>query len=1152
MTRSAIRNLPFTPWTRGSGLRPGAAKQPLALRATPRVKGVKGPRFLKPQASSLKPFPRCLWLLPCCLLALASPAFAGEPGAVGDLYVTLSYSHKVVQFDGQTGALVGDFVTPGSGGLDRAWGLTWGPNGNLFVVSEGYGENAGIIEYDGTTGAFVRWVVGPGDVNTWETGWLSRPSHAVFGADGNLYVAGQWNSAIHEYDGLTGDWLGTFAIGGLPSGGLRIPQDLEFGPNGNLFVISGYEAENPSGEGRGIFEYHHATGRLVRVIVGDDNPDIHMPIGASLLFRPNGNLLLTSTDLDLVTGDTYRNEVLEFDGQTGELLGALVPDGSGLDRGTGMTYGPNGNLFVASANALEILEFDGQTGALVGTFASSGVSPYPMDLAFKPAPLDSMPAPAVTGISVSEADACDALIGVTVSGTNLDTSKTIVKLAASGESDIVGVVTGGAAEALQVDFDLGAGIAGGTRDVVVVNPDGQMDVLASAVEVAPCWAASEANLFVLGYRHRANRIIHGLFEFDGSSGDLIAMLVEDRTAGGYDLNLSTGFLFGHDGNLLVTSNNPHDTGAGHFGSVLQYDGITGRRLGTFIPAGTAGMQTPIKLRFGPNGNLFVLHEGPAGVGVLEFDGLSGAFAREFVSLNQCGLGKVEDFRFGPTDDLYIVDDTNAACDPYIFPNAGVHVFDGLTGGCLANPLVHFPVLPPPFMARMRTFAFGPEDGLIYVPTGGANCGGADQGAVRVYDPETGAFLGEPIPLTATLSSGMATATFGPSGHLFVSHVMDGQPGYISEYDIPDLASGTWLGVFATQTVPGSGSGAAREIIFKPLLGDANGDWDRDLADFAALQRAFGGPGVTPANYNDLTFDFDRDGDVDADDFPEFAKRMTPPKDWSAPTGPCCLPDGGCTENTTARECVVDLGGSWLGSAATCADDCPAFGACCDPIDGSCSVLTEAQCAAYDGTYQGDATTCGVDACPFGRYSNEIDPMTSVALAGAGLEIADDMTLEGTGARDLVYMDLAVYGNGGGAFDVTVALWTDCPGAGGVDLPDTTFTWTGIPDDGFVYTLLGDLSAAPVTIPDTTWMVATFSNASAGWIIAEQAELGTTQDLYARSNPWTCNATFGGTYAGLWANLRCVEGGGKSSSSSGTPVLRMEAVETAVSLEAIGE
>ena len=385
-----------------------------------------------------------------------------------------------------------------------------------------------------------------------------------------------------------------------------------------------------------------------------------------------------------------------------------------------------------------------------------------------------------------------------------------------------------------------------------------------------------------------------------------------------------------------------------------------------------------------------------------------------------------------------------------------------------------------------------------------------------------------------------------------------------------------------------------------LPGDADADLDLDLHDFAALQQCYGagvaGSGV--AFTADCLFaDADQDDDVDADDFVGFATAMTgcdpPPAD---PTGACCLPDGTCTDGVTEPDCTwycggvyqgdgttcdtvvcpptgacclpygsvvcqdwteaacLDHGGTYYGDGTDCSQGWCPFGACCDPLDASCTEKTPDACTATGGVYQGDGTDCATTTCPYGAYSNEIDPMTSVALAGTGLQLADDLTLEGTGARDLTYLDLRVYGNGGGAFDVTVELWTDCPGNGGTVIPGTTFNWTAVPDDGYVYTLTADLSSAPVTIPDTTWMVATFSTSQAGWIIAEQAEVGTTADAYARYNgtTWTCASTFTTHYAGLWANLRCVEGSSKSAGrEAGQPALTVERIETPVDIKAVG-
>src|SRR5205807_373790 len=98
--------------------------------------------------------------------------------------------------------------------------------GDLFVSSR---DNSSVMEYNGTTGAFMATFVPSG------SGGLNYPQGLVFGSNGNLFVSNAGNHSVAEYNGTTGAFLTTFVPSG--SGGLNDPEDLVFGPNGNLFVI---------------------------------------------------------------------------------------------------------------------------------------------------------------------------------------------------------------------------------------------------------------------------------------------------------------------------------------------------------------------------------------------------------------------------------------------------------------------------------------------------------------------------------------------------------------------------------------------------------------------------------------------------------------------------------------------------------------------------------------------------------------------------------------------------------------------------------------------------------------------------------------------------------------------------------------------------
>jgi len=140
----------------------------------------------------------------------------------------------VLSFDLKTGAFNERFSKPhlsytaagiNDDGLNQPFGLIYDPGGNLLVAS--YGTDS-VRRYDGRTGVFI---------DTFACGHhLVQPRNIVYGPDGNLYVT-SGNHRVLRFDGKTGSFIDTFVA--PSSGGLNDPYGLEFGDDGNLYVISG-------------------------------------------------------------------------------------------------------------------------------------------------------------------------------------------------------------------------------------------------------------------------------------------------------------------------------------------------------------------------------------------------------------------------------------------------------------------------------------------------------------------------------------------------------------------------------------------------------------------------------------------------------------------------------------------------------------------------------------------------------------------------------------------------------------------------------------------------------------------------------------------------------------------------------------------------
>ena len=259
-----------------------------------------------------------------CLLLLALPAWAGG------LFVSSADTDSIIRFDANTGALIGTFVTAGSGGLDNPGGLAFGPNGNLFVNSRATGN---VLEFNGGTGAFVGTFVAAG------SGGLAQPLDLAFGPDGNLYVANFTGvpDKILRFNGATGAFIDVFATEAT----FNTPRHIEFAA-GVLWA---------AGEADRIWRFDAVTGAFL------NKPQSDNPRG--LVLGADGLMYVSSS-----TSGVFRRDAL-----TGASVDQFVFPPPSLGDND-IAFGPDGQLYASGGD--RVRRFDAVTGAFIDDFVAAG------------------------------------------------------------------------------------------------------------------------------------------------------------------------------------------------------------------------------------------------------------------------------------------------------------------------------------------------------------------------------------------------------------------------------------------------------------------------------------------------------------------------------------------------------------------------------------------------------------------------------------------------------------------------------------------------------------------------------------------------------------------------------------------------------------
>ena len=224
----------------------------------------------------------------------------------------------------------------------QAWAGPW-----QLILTE---SRSHIGRYDGQTGAYLG-ALDPAEGFSYGAG-------VAAGADGYLYVNHYDGFRVLRYNPATGEYLGELKY----DRELRWPDGLCTGPDGLLYV---------SCNSGGVHRVDPVTQEHLGVFAAFEEG----ALAVDCTFGPDGDLYVSCLGGDL-------REVRRFDGETGDLLGAIQCENQFLPNG--ITFGPDGNLYVADFRGTVVERFDVTTGESLGIFAEHEQLYKPEGIRFGP------------------------------------------------------------------------------------------------------------------------------------------------------------------------------------------------------------------------------------------------------------------------------------------------------------------------------------------------------------------------------------------------------------------------------------------------------------------------------------------------------------------------------------------------------------------------------------------------------------------------------------------------------------------------------------------------------------------------------------------------------------------------------------------------
>ncbi|HXV60677.1 MAG TPA: NHL repeat-containing protein [Vicinamibacteria bacterium] len=243
---------------------------------------------------------------------------------------------------------------------------------------------------------------------------------------------------------------------------------------------------------------------------------------------------------DLLVTSRSRDAVVAYDGSSARLF-AASPELAGP---VGLTFGPDGHLYVAAGDSNRILRYDGGTGAPIDVFIEDPRLESPGNIAFGPH----------GGLYVADA------VRNQILRYDLET-RAFDRVAAEGQG-----LDGPVSFTFGPDDDL---YVGSVQTHQILRYDGEtgqpLGVFASTALAGP----QDVNFGPDGHLYVSDAFTGLLLRFHGERGELLDVFVDDPA-----LVSPLGFTWGRDGRLYVAE--PEGN------RVRRYDGLTGAFVDVYI------------------------------------------------------------------------------------------------------------------------------------------------------------------------------------------------------------------------------------------------------------------------------------------------------------------------------------------------------------------------------------------------------------------------------------------------------------------------------------------------------------------------------------------------------------------------------------------